>query len=44
MRNLAMVIVPHPVGGIAPEKVANKADDALEEMLGVFGMPLERVH
>ena len=39
MANLPMVIVPHPIGGIAPEEVARKADDAFEDMIEALSMP-----
>ena len=39
MPDLAVVIVPHPIGGIDPQKVASKADDAFQDMIEVLTMP-----
>ncbi len=39
MPELAVVIVSHPIGGIDPQKVVDKADDALQDMIEVLIMP-----
>lgn len=33
MPDMAIVVVPHPIGGINPEEVVKKADEALEEII-----------
>ena len=44
MPDLAMVVVLHPIGGIDPKEVVQKADDALEEIIEVLTMPQEKLH
>jgi len=43
MPNLAIVTVPHPVGGIEPEKVAPKADNALEDVIEALSTSREKL-
>ena len=43
MPNLAILTVPHPIGGIDLKEVVKKADDALEEMIEVLTMPREKL-
>lgn len=43
MPHLAMVIVPHPVGGIDLQQVTGKAEEAMEDMVRVMSMPREEL-
>ena len=43
MPHLAIVIIPHPIGGIDPKEVARKADDALDDMIAALTTPLEQL-
>ena len=37
--HLAILTVPHPIGGIAANEVSKKADDAFGEMINIFTVP-----
>ncbi len=43
MPYIAIVIVPHPIGGLEHGEVARKAGQALEDMIKVLTMPRERL-
>jgi hypothetical protein len=36
LANLTLVVIPHPVGGIEPEKVREKADKSIDLVIGAI--------
>ena len=36
---LAILFLPHPIGGISPDEVVRKADNAIDEMITLVTMP-----
>jgi len=41
--NLAMIVVPHPIGGADPREVIKKAHDALGKLVVILTAPRERL-
>lgn len=36
LANLTLVVIPHPVGGIEPEKVREKADKSIDQVVSAL--------
>lgn len=43
MPHLAIVVVPHPIGGIGLDEVKKKAHLAMEDMISILTMPRENL-
>jgi hypothetical protein len=41
--SLPLVIVPHPIGGLTPKEVQDKADGAIEQVLRLLTKPREEL-
>lgn len=40
--NISTIKVPHPVGGLDPEKIRTKADDSFEQLLEILTIPSKK--
>ncbi len=43
MPYIALITVPHPIGGIALKEVVKKADDALGDLINLLTMPRDKL-